>query len=97
MSLPVDDFIESVTKKISSLTDHYFISKSQSQYLKNTKELLGENEAIALSDWAEKYQFVIQDEISSFHWNMEYCTGHPVVVYFKQDHKLTKKVFVFIK
>ena len=31
MSLPVDDFIENVAKKISSLTEHSFISKSQSQ------------------------------------------------------------------
>ena len=59
MSLLVDDFIKNVAKKISDLTAHSFISKSQSQYLKRRKELLGENEAVVLLDFAENYQFVI--------------------------------------
>ena len=96
MSLPVDDFIENVAKKISDLTAHSFISKSQSQYLKRRKELLGKNEAIALLDFAENYQFVIQDEIQSYHWSKEYCTKHPVVVYFKQNHQLIEKSFCFL-
>ena len=50
MFLPVGDFIENVAKKISDLTAHSFISKSQSQYLKRRIELLGENEAIILLD-----------------------------------------------
>ena len=50
MPLPVDDFIENVAKKISDLTAHSFISKSQSLYQKHRKELLGENEAIVLLD-----------------------------------------------
>ena len=57
MSLPGDDFIENVAKKISDLTAHSFISKSQ--YLKRRKELLGENEAIVLLDFEENYQLVI--------------------------------------
>ena len=67
MSLPADDFIENVAKKISNLTAHSFISKSQSQYLKRRKEILGENEAIVVIDFAKNYQFVVQDEIQSFH------------------------------
>ena len=74
MSLLVDDFTENVAKKISDLTAHSFISKSQSQYLKRRKELLGKNEAIILLVCAENYQFVIQDEIQSFHRSKEYCT-----------------------
>ena len=91
MSLPVDDFIENVGKKISDLTVHCFISKSQLQNLKRRKELLDENEAIFLLDFVENYHFVIQDKIQSFHWSKEYCTVHPVVVCFKQNHQL----FVF--
>ena len=63
MSLPVDDFIENVAKKISNLTAHSFVSKSQSQYLKRKKEIFGENEAIVLLDFVENYQFVVQNEI----------------------------------
>ena len=82
-------------QKTSDLTAHFFISKSQSQYLKCRKELLGENAEIVLLDFAENYQFVIQDKIQSFHWSEEYCTVHPVVVYFKQNHRF-KKSFCFL-
>ena len=42
-------------------------------------------EALVLGDSAENYQFLIQDEIQSYHWSKEYCTLHPIVVYFKDD------------
>ena len=38
-----------------------------------------------LGSFAESYQFLIQDEIQSYHWSKEYCTLHPVVAYFKDD------------
>ena len=95
MSLSADDFIENVAKKISDLTAHSFILKSQSQYLKCRKELLGKNKAIVLLDFAENYQFVIQNEIQSFHWSKEHCSVHTVVVCFKQNHQLNGKIFLF--
>ena len=67
VSLPVDEFIANAVKKISNLTSHSFIAKSQAKYLKSRKDSLGANEAIILLDFAENYQFVIQDEIQSFH------------------------------
>ena len=42
-------------------------------------------EALVLGDFAENYQFLIQDKIQSYHWSKEYCMLHPVVVYFKDD------------
>ena len=93
MSLPVDEFIENVTRKISSLTSHSFIAKCQAKYLKSRKESLHNTEAIILLDFAENYQFVIQDEIQSFHWNKDYCTVHPAVLYLKQDEELIEKSF----
>ena len=41
--------------------------------------------ALVSGDSAENDQFLIQDEIQSYHWSKEYCTLHPVVVYFKDD------------
>ena len=38
-----------------------------------------------LGDFAENYQFLNEDEIQSYHWSKEYCTIHPVVVYFEDD------------
>ena len=40
------------------------------------------NEVIVLGDFAENYQFPVQDEIQSYHWSKEYCTLHLLVVYF---------------
>ena len=38
---------------------------------------------MVLGDFAENYQYLIQDEIQSFQWNKEYCTLHPLVIYYK--------------
>ena len=40
---------------------------------------------LVLDDFAENCQFLIQDEIQSYHWSKEYCMLHPVVDYFKDD------------
>ena len=40
---------------------------------------------IVLGDCAENYQFLVQDEIQSYHWSKEYCSLHPLVVYFTDD------------
>ena len=65
--------------------------------MKTKKESLLPNEAIVLGDFAENYQFIIQDEIQSYHWSKEYCTLHPIVVYFLDDHgNLSHKSFCFI-
>ena len=31
---------------------------------------------------AKNYQFLIQEEIQSYHWSKEYCKLHPLVVYY---------------
>eukprot|EP00112_Aurelia_sp_Birch-Aquarium-sp1_P026291 Seg924.10 transcript_id=Seg924.10/GoldUCD/mRNA.D3Y31 product="hypothetical protein" protein_id=Seg924.10/GoldUCD/D3Y31 len=54
-SLPVTEFVE----KLSNLTAHSHIAKSQAKYLKKCKNNLKENEAIIMCDFA----FVIQDEV----------------------------------
>jgi hypothetical protein len=35
------------------------------------KETIGMNEAIVIGDFAENYQFIIQDEIQGYHWNKQ--------------------------
>ena len=51
-------------------------------FLRAKKESLKANEVIVLGDFAESCQFLVQDEIQSCHWSKEYCTLHPLVVYF---------------
>jgi hypothetical protein len=51
---------------------------------------------IGLGDFAENYQFIIQDEIQGFHWNKQSCTLHPIVLYYIKEYKLTEKYLCFI-
>ena len=63
---------------IDKLTKHSYLAKCQAQYLNDKKQALR-------SGFAENYQFLILDEIQSYHWSKEYCTLHPVVVCLKDD------------
>ena len=94
----VDDFIELLIKKIDHLTTHSYISKAQAKYLNNLKENLSPDEVIVLGDFAENYQFVIQDEIQGYHWNSSQCTLHPIMIYYKDihEHKLLSHSLCFI-
>ena len=51
---------------------------------------------IVLLDFAENYQFIVQDAIQGFHWNKHSSTIHPVVVYYKDDSSLKSLSFCFI-
>ena len=48
-------------------------------------------------DFAENYQYVLQGEIQSFHWNNSQCSIHPAVIYYKDvSNVLQGKSFGFI-
>ena len=47
---------------------------------------------IVLGDFAENYQYIVQDEIQSYHWSKEYCTLHPLVVYYKNGEGVLKHI-----
>ena len=49
-----------------------------------------------MGDFAENYTFPIQDEIQSYHWHKQYCTLHPVVLYYKEKGQLVEKSFCFL-
>ena len=67
---------------INAITRHSFLAKSQANFLRAKRESPKANEVIVLGGFAENYQFLVQDEIQSYHWSAEYCTLHPLVVYF---------------
>ena len=93
----LEEYKEILCKKIDNLTTHSFISKAQGQYLKECKENLSPNECLWLGDFAENYQFVIQDEVQSYHWNKDQCTLHPVVLYYKsREDVFSEKSFCFL-
>ena len=70
-SLQVNEFIDHLATTIDDMTIHSFVSKSQSRYLMNQKENLDSNTCIIMLDFAENYQYVLQNEIQSFHWNIQ--------------------------
>ena len=75
---------------------HLFLAKCQANFLRAKKESLKANEVIVLGDFAENYQFLVQDEIQSYHWSKEYCTLHPLVVYFIDgDGNIQHNSFLF--
>ena len=69
---------------IDKLTKHSYLAKCQAQYPNDEKQSLHSQEVLVLGDFAQNYQFLIQDKIWSYHWSKEYCTLHPVV-YIKDD------------
>ena len=54
-----------------------------------------EDECLVLLDFAENFQFVVQDEVQGFHWCKTYCTLHPAVIYIKESGKLVHYSFCF--
>lgn len=55
--------------------------------MKNLRESLLEEEVLVVSNFAEKYAFVIQDAAPGFHWNNNQATIYTVVNYFKDFHR----------
>ena len=92
-----EEYKEHLISSIHNLTKHSYIAKCQARYLNLKKDRLGKNEGIVLGDFAENYQFLIQNEIQSYHWSKEYCTLHPLVFYFVgEDGKIKHDSFCFI-
>ena len=94
--MPAHEFIDFLVEKIDTFTSHSYIAKCQSKYLQRRKEEIGPDTVIAIEDFAENYTFVVQDEVQSFHWSKQYCTLHPVVLYYKEDGKLQHRSFCFL-
>lgn len=81
----VDEFVESLVQKLQNLTQHHYISKSQSCHLKASKETLAETSCIIIVDFAENYTCLLQDAAQGFHWQNIQVTLHPFVVYYKTE------------
>ena len=75
---------------------HSYTAKAQGGY-KQRKEDLEPDTLLIQCDFAENFQFVIQDEVQSYHWSKKYCTLHPVVIYYLDpEGKLVHESFCII-
>jgi hypothetical protein len=75
-----DEFFKEVLISIQAMKEHYFYFRNQSNYLKQIKETLGENEALVLFDFAENYHFTIQNEPQAVYFNRRSCTVHTACI-----------------
>ena len=76
------EYVDTLISTINAITKHLFLTKCQANFLRVKKEFLKANEVIVLGSFTENYQFLVQDEIQNYHLSKEYCTLHPLVVYF---------------
>lgn len=81
---------------IHQLLAHDFIARRQSQYFKDRKQSLGEDEMLVVCDFSENYTFITQDEIQSAHWKNDQCTVHPFALYYKENGETKMKSMVII-
>lgn len=90
------DFVDTFCDQIRALNKHDFITKKQSNYLKDKKENLENDEIIVLMDFSENLSFEIQDAAQAFYYNKPQCTLHPICIYFKADNELKIKSLIII-
>lgn len=93
-----EEFTEDLICKLVSLKKHHFVSKTQSNYLKDLKRNLESMECIVIGDFSENFTFIVQDEIQSFHWVNEQATLHPFVIYYRDpsENIVVSKSYCFI-
>lgn len=92
----ITDFVDYFVEKLFKLKPHDFIAKQQSNFLRQTKENLQQNEFVVISDFAENYSFVVQDEVQAHHWNKSQCTLHPFSIYYKDGEDVKTISFVVV-
>lgn len=98
MILPLSEYITLLNEKLEALIPHSYISKKQSEYIKQRKENIADYEVLCLMDFSENYGFILQDEIQSYHWNHSACTVHPAILYFRErgSLKVSQQSFCFL-
>lgn len=94
--LPNDEFLNLLVEEIAKLKCHHFISKVQSNYFKECKSNLEDNECLVIGDFSENFTFCVQDEIQNFHWTNSQATIHPFVFYFKKEGEISCKSICMI-
>ena len=62
---PCEEHKDTLMSAINAIAKHSFLAKCQANFLTAKKKLLKVNEVIVLGDFAENYQFLVQDEIQS--------------------------------
>lgn len=80
------EYVERIKNYVkSNFKSHWFAKKQQQNYLKKLPLELPNDEIIILMDFAENYQFVIQEEVASHYFNRYGCSLHNLVIYYRNS------------
>lgn len=93
---PAHEFVDDFCEQMIKLNRHDFIASKQSEYLKNAKDKLKDDEVIALLDFSENLSFEVQFQIQSYYYNKPQCTIHPICFYYKEGGELKNKSLIMI-
>ena len=66
----VNEYVNTVIEQLHILTVHSYILKCQLMYLKKLKSEIYSSVVLFPGDFAENFQYVIQDEVQGFHWKI---------------------------
>ena len=80
-----DEFMDGLIHRLSQLTSHHFIARTQSSYFKKSKEELDEETCVLVSDFSENFSFVVQDCVQGYYWMNEQATVLPFLAYMKNS------------
>lgn len=91
-----DEFVDNFCEQLQSLNEHDFVAKKQSEYLKDLKEKLRDDEIIAILDFSENMSFELQDATQSYYYSKDQCTIHPICLYYKENSELKQSSIIVI-
>ena len=75
--------VTDLCEELESFASHAFMKKWQYSQYKDLKKNLPEGWVLSVSDFAENYRCVYQDEISAAYYQYEQATVHPIVLFYK--------------
>jgi hypothetical protein len=72
------EVLQNLVDMIPKLAEHHFLLKQQNQFFKQLKvSVKQEDSVIVHMDFAENYDFRVQDEVQGYHWTNNQMTLHP--------------------
>ena len=71
LSATMANIIDLITSKLEFFLYHDFVKNAQAKSFQDQKNNLAKNEVLYHFDFNENYQFILQDEIQSGHWDRQ--------------------------
>lgn len=81
LTFKIEDFIDKCLQQIEDLATHHFVFKAQAEFFISKQSELTEREVLVVGDYAQNFEFVIQDSIQSAYFQAKQATVHPFSIY----------------